>query len=249
MEAVDNLTKILALMKYSIRKILFKKRIVISFLILLTVIGIMGYAGAQDTDRLNTGSNLMGMLIVMFFMPAICMIYGSSVIRDEIEDKSIVHVLTSPFDRIFAYFSYYVSLVICLCLILAVITSLGFISFFGQQGIDGEAMNIYVTFIGLVFLGVFVYSALFLLTSVVFKRPIYFGLFFVFIWEGFIGSIPGNIQKISINFYLKSIGSKQLEYITVNGATDVNTSLMVIFASIIILIIFGSLIFRTKEFT
>ena len=249
METMDNITKILALMKYSIRKILFKKRIVISFLILLTVIGIMGYAGAQNTDRLNTGAGLLEVLILSFFMPAICMIYGCSVIRDEIEDKSIVHVFTSPFDRIFVYFSYYSSLVICLCLILAVITSLGFISFFIQQGLDGEAMSIYVTFIGLVFLGVFVYSALFLLTSVVFKRPIYFGLFFVFIWEWFIGSIPGNIQKISISYYLRSIGSKQVEYFRLSDATNVNVSLMIIFASIIILIIFGSLIFKTKEFT
>ena len=130
MDGLGNLTKMMALTKYLTRKILFKKRIIIAFLILLTVIGIMGYAGAQNTDRLNTGSNLLVMLIVMFFMPAICMIYGCSLIRDEIEDKSIIHVLTSPFDRIFAYFSYYVSLVICLCLILAVITSLGFISFF-----------------------------------------------------------------------------------------------------------------------
>jgi len=249
METMGNTTKILALTKYSIRKILFKKRIIIAFLILLTVIGIMAYAGSQDTNRLDTGSYLLEMLIVMFFMPAICMIYGSSVIRDEIEDKSIVHVLTSPFDRIFAYFSYYLSLVICLSLILAVITSLGFFSFFIQQGLVGEAMSIYITFMGLVFLGVFVYSALFLLTSVVFKRPIYFGLFFAFIWEGFIGSIPGKIQKISINHYLRSIGSKQLEYIRLDNATDVNVSLMIIFVSIIFLIILGSLIFKTKEFT
>ena len=80
MKAVNNITKILALMKYSIRKILFKKRIIIAFLILLTVIWIMGYAGAQNTDRLITGSELLGILIVMLFMPAICMIYGSSVI-------------------------------------------------------------------------------------------------------------------------------------------------------------------------
>jgi len=246
---MNNITKILALMKYSIRKILFKKRIVIAFLILLTVIGIMGYAGSQNTFRHDTGSNLLAVLIVMFFMPAICMIYGCSVIRDEIEDKSIMHVFTSPFDRIFAYLSYYLSLVICLCLILAVITSLGFIAFFGQQGIDGEAMKIYTTFIGLVFLGVFVYSALFLLTSVIFKRPIYFGLFFAFIWEGFIGSIPGSIQKISISYYLKSIGSKQLEYIRLHNATDVNVSLIIIFVSTIFLIIVGSLIFKTKEFT
>ena len=129
MEIIDNIIKILVLMKYSIRKILFKKRIIIAFLILLTVIGVMGYAGAQNTDRLFTGSELLGILIVTFFMPAICMIYGSSVIRDEIEDKSIFHVFTSPFDRIFAYLSYYFSLVICLSLIIAVITSLGFISY------------------------------------------------------------------------------------------------------------------------
>jgi len=232
MESMDNMTKILALMKYSVKKLLFKKRIVIAFLILLTVVGIMGYAGSQDTDRLTTGSNLLGVLIVMFFMPAICMIYGCSVIRDEIEDKSIIHVFTSPFDRIFAYLSYYLSLVICLCLILAVITSLGFISFFGQQGIDGEAMSIYITFMGLVILGVFVYSAL-----------------FAFIWEGFIGSIPGSIQKISISFYLKSIGSKQIEYIRVIDATSINVSLVIIFASLLILIIMGSLLFKTKEFT
>ncbi len=130
MDGLGNLTKMMALTKYLTRKILFNKRIIIAFLILLTVIGIMGYAGAQNTDKINTVSNLLVMMIDMLFMPAFFLINVCSLIRDEIEDKSIIHVLTSPFDRIFAYFSYYVSLVICLCLILAVITSLGFISFF-----------------------------------------------------------------------------------------------------------------------
>ena len=247
-DITNNMTKILALIKYSTRKILFKKRIIIAFLILLTVIAVMGYAGAQDTDSLATGSDLLGVLVVWFFMPAICMIYGCSVIRDEIEDRSITQVITSPTNRIFAYFSYYISLTISLCLINFVITSLGFISFFAQKGIGGEAINIYTTFIGLVILGVFVYSALFLLTSVVFKRPIYFGLFFVFIWEGFIGTIPGSVQKFSINFYLRSIGSEQLEYITINQASDVTTSLIIIICSIIIMIILGGVLFNRKEF-
>jgi len=249
LDITDNLTKFFALIKYSTRKILFKKRIIIAFLILLTVISVLGYAGSQQTDKLTTGSDLLGLLIVWFFMPAICMIYGCSVIRDEIEDKSITHVITAPINRILAYSSYYVSLIICLSLINLIIFSLGFISFFGQKGIDSEAISIYTTFLGLVILGVFIYSALFLLTSVIFKRPIYFGLFFVFIWEGFIGTIPGNIQKISFNFYLRSIGSKQLEYITINGATNVITSLAIIFGSILILIILGSIFFKTKEFS
>jgi len=247
-EITNNITKILALIKYSTRKILFKKRIIIAFLILLTVIAVMGYAGAQDTDRLTTGSDLLGMLVVWFFMPAISMIYGCSVIRDEIEDKSITQVITSPINKIYAYLSYYISLTICLCLMNIVIITLGFISFFAQKGIDGQAISIYTTFLGLVILGVFVYSSLFLLTSVVFKRPIYFGLFFVFIWEGSIGTIPGSIQKFSINFYLRSIGSEQLEYIIINQATDIPTSLIIILSSIVIMIILGSIIFNRKEF-
>jgi len=247
-EITNNITKILALIKYSTRKILFKKRIIIAFLILLTVIAVMGYAGAQDTDRLTTGSDLLGMLVVWFFMPAISMIYGCSVIRDEIEDKSITQVITSPINKIHAYLSYYISLTICLCLMNIVIITLGFISFFAQKGIDGQAISIYTTFLGLVILGVFVYSSLFLLTSVVFKRPIYFGLFFVFIWEGSIGTIPGSIQKFSINFYLRSIGSEQLEYIIINQATDIPTSLIIILSSIVIMIILGSIIFNRKEF-
>jgi ABC-2 type transport system permease protein len=247
-EITDNITKIFALIKYSIRKILFKRRIIIAFLILLTVIAVMGYAGTQQSDRLTTGSDLLGVLVGWFFMPAICMIYGCSVIRDEIEDNSITQIITSPISRTLAYFSYYISLITCLCLITVVIIFLGFISFFAQQGIDGEAINILTTFTGLVILGVFIYSALFLFTSVIFKRPIYFGLFFVFIWEGFIGTLPGSIQKFSFNFYLRSIGSKQLEYIMINEAIDVNTSLIIIFGSIITFIILGSILFKTKEF-
>jgi ABC-2 type transport system permease protein len=245
----NNVTRFFALTKYSTRKILFKKRIIIAFLILLIVIAVMGYAGTQQTDRLTTGSDLLGTLIVWFLMPAICMIYGCSVIHDEIEDKSITHVITAPINRILAYSSYYLSLILCLSFINLVIITLGFISFFGQKGIDSEAIAIYTTFLGLVILGVFIYSALFLMTSVIFKRPIYFGLFFVFIWEGFIGTIPGNVQKISLNFYLRSIGSKQLEYINISGAPNVITSLAIIFGSIIILIILGSIFFNSKEFS
>jgi ABC-2 type transport system permease protein len=244
----DNMIKFFALIKYSTRKILFKKRIIIAILILLTVIAVMSYAGSQQTDKLTTGSDLLGTLIVWFFMPAICMIYGCSVIRDEIEDKSITHVITAPINRTLAYLSYYISLIVSLFLINLIITSLGFISFFAQQGIDSDAITIYTTFLALVVLGVFIYSAMFLFTSVIFKRPIYFGLFFVFIWEGFIGTIPGNIQKISFNFYLRSIGSKQLEYINIDGAADVTTSFAIILGSILFLIILGSIFFKTKEF-
>ena len=248
MGIADNITKMIALSKYSTKKIFFKKRIIISILILLLVTVIMGYAGSQNTNTLTTGAGLLESLILTFFMPAVCMIYGCSMITDEIEDKSISHVLTSPMERISAYIAYYISLVICLCVIIIAITTSGFLSFFVQQGFTEEAMTIYYTMLGLVIFGVFVYSSLFLFTSVIFNRPIYFGLFYAFIWEGFIGNIPGRIQKISISHYLRSIGSDQVKYFSVSDAAGVNLSIVTLIIVIIILILFGSIIFKTKEF-
>ncbi len=51
------------------------------------------------------------------------------------------------------------------------------------------------------------HSVLFLVVSVLFRKPVFSGIFYASIWEGFIGSIPGAIQKSSVKRHLRSIGS------------------------------------------
>lgn len=247
---MKDITALMALMKYSIKKILFSRKVVIAVLITLFIAGVMGYVSTQDVEKLDTGADLFDLLILFFFLPVISMIYGSSVIRDEIEDRSITQVLVSPLNKATAYLGYFLSLVISLILIITVMTISGFLIYFGNLGIDGEAVDILLNILVLNAVGVFVYSSLFLMVSVITDKSIYFGLFYAFIWEGFIGSIPGAIRKFAIKHYVRSIGSEWLEHgsITTYDATGVGTAAQVIIIITLSLLILGALLFRYKEF-
>ena len=243
------LSGIVAIFKYSTRKILFNRRWILSLIIMLLVGAIMGYAGSQTIDALDSGSSLMDLLILSFIMPVICMIYGSSLIRNEIDDKSITQVITAPLDRAVSYFGYYLSLAASLSLIMLLINLVGWLAFFSQKGIDSDSFGILAAMSGLSIIGTLVYSALFLTTGVIFKRPVYFGLFFAFIWEGFIGSIPGAISSYTIKHFIRSIGSNLISHgeISTYDTATAGTYITLLAVTIICLIV-GALIFREKEF-
>lgn len=249
MDLKTYLSGIVAIFKYSTRKILFNRRWILSLIIMLLVGIIMGYAGSQTMDALDGGSSLMDLLILSFIMPVICMIYGSSLIRNEIDDKSITQVITAPLDRAVSYFGYYLSLAASLSLIMFLINLVGWLAFFSQKGINSDSFGILAAMSGLSIIGTLVYSALFLSTGVIFKRPVYFGLFFAFIWEGFIGSIPGAISSYTIKHFIRSIGSNLISHgeISTYDTATAGTYITLLAVTIICLIV-GALIFREKEF-
>lgn len=245
-----NLIGILAIIRYSTKKILFSRKAIVTVLIALFIAGVMGYAATQDGDRLQGGTNLFDFLILFFFMPIVAMIYGASIIRDEIEDKSITQILTSPLRREIAYMGYYISLAISLSIVMVILVTVGFLSFFGQLGIDGDALGIYADVCVLSIIGSLVYSSLFLFISLPLKRPLYFGLFYAFIWEGFIGSLGGKIREVALKHYIRSIGSEWIPFGEISGysASEVTYSSLVLVVVTLVFLIFGMIIFNGKEF-
>ncbi|MCK4457171.1 MAG: ABC transporter permease subunit [Thermoplasmata archaeon] len=241
---------LLSIMKYSTRKMLFSKRWVIVLLIIILVGAIMGYAGSLEGDRLQGGTDLMDILILFFIMPVIAMIYGASLIRNEIDDKSITQVITSPLPRPISYIGYYISLVISLSMIMVLINSVGWLAFFGQQGMGDGAGSILLIMMALGVIGSIVYSSLFLVSSVIFKRPMYIGLFYAFIWEGFIGSIPGAISKYTLKHFIRSIGSSWLDFgeISLYDGASAGTAFGVLIGITVICLAVGAFLFREKEY-
>ena len=241
---------VVALTLHSTKKLLFSRKLMITILIAAFVASVMAYAGTQNVDPLDDGANLMDALILFFFMPVTAMIFGTSLIRDEIDDKSITHVATSPLDRVYAYLGYYLPLVIAVIVSMVIVTVAGFVAFFSQQGFTSDAMEILLEFIALVAIGSVVYSSLFLAISVLLKKPVFLGLFYAFIWEGFIGSLPGVIQKVSIKHYLRSLGSQWVDWGDMNGFEDASgagDSMVVMIVLVIVFLVFGALMFRREE--
>ena len=235
---------------YGTKKMLFNRRWIIALLITVLVAAVMGYAGSQaGIDRLSGGVGLMDSLILFFFMPVMAMIYGASVIRDEIEDKSITQIITAPQDRSISYLGYYVALASSLSLIMMVISTVGWLAFFGQKGIDGEAANLLAAMLGLMVLGSFVYSSFFLMISVLLNRPMFLGLFYAFIWEGFIGSIPGVASMLSIKYYIRVVGSQWINHGSIGGfATEYGNAPATLVVLPVVMLALGIFIFREKEF-
>ncbi len=246
----EALTGILAIAKHTFRRLVLSRKAVITLLVAAFVALIMGYAGSQESADIATGTDHLDILILFFFMPVMAMIYGSSLIRDEIDDKSITHVAVAPLDRAFSYVGYYVPLASAVAVSMAIVTTAGFLAFFSQQGLDGEAFEVYGEFLVLVTTGSFVYSALFLMAGVLLKKPVFFGLFYAFIWEGFIGSIPGAIQKFSLKHYLRSVGSSWVDQGSISAydqATDPFVSGAVLLALTASFVLLGAYLFREAE--
>jgi ABC-2 type transport system permease protein len=100
-------------------------------------------------------------------------------------------------------------------------------------------------------IGAFAYSSLFIMISVLFSKPIYFGLFYAFIWEAFIGSIPGRIRLLSVKHYVRSLGANWIDEgsISVYDATSVSDSTLVLVVFSVVVFVLGAYLFREKEFT
>lgn len=250
MDLMTALTGVMALTKHFFKKLMFSRKAFITVLVAAFVAVVLGYAGSQDVDALPDGTDLMDTLILFFFMPIIAMIYGSSLIRDEIDDKSITHVATAPLDRAFSYVGYYIPLALAVAVSTVTVNTVGFLAFFAQNDLGSEAWEIWLEFTALVVIGSFVYSALFLAVSVLFKKPVFFGLFYAFIWEGLIGSLPGVIQKFSVKHYLRSVGSDWVDYGSISSfeeASDPLASGMVLLFLLLFLVFLGAYLFRDME--
>ncbi len=247
----QDLYTLLSLVKSATTKAIINKKFLLVILVMLFLSAVMGYVAAQDPARLEEGSDLIDIFVISFFLPLMSMIFGSSLIRDEIEDRSITNVLTAPISRTKMYLSYYISVFIVSAFAVWLILTSGFLTYYGILGMDTEAVGIYVGMGGLVTLGTLVYSSLFVLVSIIMKRALYFGLFYVFIWEGFVGSLPGNIKLVSIRHYLRSIGKELVEHGSISRYGDASgmvTSVQVLFLLTVVLLILGIVLFGEKEF-
>ena len=126
----------------------------------------------------------------------------------------------------------------------------GWLAFFLQKGVNADSFAILVAMSAMSILGALVYSALFLATGVIFSKPVYFSLFYAFVWEAFIGSIPGAISKYTVKHFVRSIGAGWLNYgdIATYDGTSIGTSVAVLAGLTIAFLVLGTIIFKEKEY-
>jgi ABC-2 type transport system permease protein len=249
MDVTLNMVGLRAMLSYSVRKLLTNRRWIIVLLLAALIGVVMGYSASLGAvGALDQGSDLLNLLVLSFVLPIMAMIFGASMIRNEIDDRSITQVITSPVDRRISYLGYYLSLIMVLALSLLVVTVVGWTGYYLVSGISGDAVGLLIAYLAVLMLGAVVYSSLFLVMGVVLKQPIYLGLIYAFVWEGFIGSLPGAIGNITIMHQLRVIASSQIHNGSISGFSgDAVVSFIALAVMTAVLLIAGAYAFREKQ--
>jgi ABC-2 type transport system permease protein len=156
-----------------------------------------------------SGPTLFGILIwllfVRFIVPVLGVFYGTSLIADEVDDKTITYLFTRPVPRsavlLGKYFSYLA------CVVLLVLPSVVVVYFLIVPigGTIGEAFPSLLADLGMLLAGLASYGALFAFVGAQLKRPLIVGLVFAFGWESTVLLIPGYLKRLSVAYYLQAL--------------------------------------------
>jgi ABC-2 type transport system permease protein len=149
---------------------------------------------------------MMWFLFLRFIVPVLGIFYGTSLMADEVEDKTITYLFTRPIPRsavlIGKYLAYLASTV------LIVLPSVMLVYFLvvpiGGGGIAASFPTL-LRDLALLAIGLGVYGALFAAVGAWIKRPVLVGLFFAFGWENFALALPGYMKRFTVAFYTQSL--------------------------------------------
>jgi ABC-2 type transport system permease protein len=243
-----NMVGLRAMLVYSIKKLLTNRRWIVILLLAVLVGVVMGYSASLTSNALDQGSDLLNLLVLSFMLPIMAMIFGASMIRNEIDDRSITQVITSPVDRRISYLGYYLALITVLGLSLFVVATVGWSGYYLVSGISGNAAGLLIGYLVVILFGAIVYSSLFLVMGVVLRQPIYLGLIYAFVWEGYVGTLPGVVGSLTIMHQLRVIASSLISYGSISGfAGDVAASLVSLLVLTAVLLFLGAYAFREKQ--
>ncbi|MGY0233801.1 ABC transporter permease [Longispora urticae] len=147
--------------------------------------------GASDQDLVTAVVVGLGMTAVV---PLMSLIIGASVLGSEIDDGTVIHILTKPIPR----WRIILSKLVVASGVSALVTAVPM--FVVGAVIDGPRLGAGLA--GGAAIGATVYSALFLALSVVSRRPVLLGLVYVLVWEGLLTNLVSGAKVLSVQKYV-----------------------------------------------
>jgi ABC-2 type transport system permease protein len=164
--------------------------------------------GVSQTIRM-TGPAIFGLMIWVFYLrftvPILGVFYGTSLMADEVEDKTITYLFTRPVRRGAVLFGKYLAYLGCTVFVVLPSVMLVYLLIVPMQGSLGGSFLDLVKDLSLLALGLAVYGALFAFVGAKFKRPLLVGLVFIFGWEQAAMAFPGYLKKFTVAYYLQAL--------------------------------------------
>jgi ABC-type transport system involved in multi-copper enzyme maturation permease subunit len=183
--------------------------------VVLRVVDTLHASGFRVNGAAVGGPAIFGMIIwllfIRFIVPVLGVFYGTSLIADEVDDKTITYLFTRPIPRsavlIGKYFAYLV------CTVLLVLPSVMLVFFLivpTGGGSIGGAFPSLLADLGMLAIGLASYGAVFALVGTWIKRPLVAGLVFAFGWEPAVLLLPGYLKRLTVAYYMQALVTHEM---------------------------------------
>lgn len=152
--------------------------------------------------------NRMASFFLLFLSPFVALFYGTSLIADEVENKTITYLLTRPVKKYIitvGKFLAYFLIAIIIVFPPTIITYIMLINDNRMPLVSSDIVYLLIKQLGITALSIIVYGSIFNFFGTRLKHPIISGLLFAFGWEKIVLIVPGIVRNFSIVHYIVSI--------------------------------------------
>jgi len=217
-KAPGYLTAALRVMDLSIGYMLWSRRTVFMALVVLGPVLIalfvrllvgLGLPVGNVNGVQMSGPAMFGMVIWIFYLrftvPVLGVFYGTALIADEVDDKTITYLFSRPIPRGAVLVGKYLAYLVATGFVVLPSVSLVYLLIVPIGGSLGGSFLAFVKDLVLLAVGLAVYGALFAFIGAWFRRPLLIGLVFVFGWEQAALAFPGYLKRFTVAYYLQGL--------------------------------------------
>jgi ABC-type transport system involved in multi-copper enzyme maturation permease subunit len=148
---------------------------------------------------------VMWMLYLTVIVPILGVFYGTSLMADEVEDKTITYLFVRPIRRGAVLIGKYLAYVVCTVFVVLPSVVLVYLLIVPINGSLGGSFIDLLKDLALLTLGLAVYGAVFSFIGAKLKRPLLVGLMFIFGWEPAAMAFPGYMKRFTVSYYVQGL--------------------------------------------
>ena len=155
------------------------------------------------------GPAMFGLIIWIFYLrftvPVLGVFYGTALIADEVDDKTITYLFSRPIPRGAVLLGKYLAYLVATGFVVLPSVSIVYLLIVPIGASLGGSFLNFAKDLLLLAVGLAVYGALFAFIGAWFRRPLLIGLVFIFGWEQAALAFPGYLKRFTVAYYLQGL--------------------------------------------
>jgi hypothetical protein len=182
----------------------------VALAVALRIVDSLHASGFRVNGAQVDGGTIFGMMIwllyIRFIIPVLGVFYGTALIADEVDDKTITYLFTRPIPRSAVLLGKYLAYLVCTTLlVLPSVMLVYFLIVPTGGGSIAQAFPSLAADLGMLVVGLAAYGAVFALVGTRLKRPLVVGLVFAFGWEPAVLLFPGYLKRLTVAYYMQAL--------------------------------------------